>query len=74
MTMEDYTNAMLASLVSAGWGEEDDPDTQDWAREQAEELARVAAEFEVDTVLEKRGSNIQVRGKAVDRKKEWVLQ
>ncbi len=61
LTPERFEDAVLASLVAGGWGKADDPRTRDWARQEAEELLRLAAFFRVDTIVERRGKKYQER-------------
>jgi hypothetical protein len=59
LTMEQYVEAHLASLVRAGLPA--DGTTRAWAAEAAQDMARIAAAFPIGTVVERRGDDIQER-------------
>lgn len=59
MTFADYVAAHHASLVRAGLP--DDARVRGWAEEAARDMARIAADFPVGTVVERRGDQILER-------------
>ena len=59
LTMQQYVQAHLDSLVRVGLPA--DATTRAWAAEAAEDMARIASDFPVGTVVERRGNLIQER-------------
>jgi hypothetical protein len=60
MTAEEFENAVYDSLKSAGWVRDED-EGREWAKEEADELQRLADFFRVGDILEKRGNKFKVR-------------
>lgn len=59
ITLKDLTAALDKSLREGGWVDEGEDDA--WAREDAREIARIAAAFPVGAVIERRGNNFKTR-------------
>ena len=63
ITPEQFRAKIESSLRKDGWISDDLPGWQKLVEEEAEELLRIAAAFEVDTVVEKRGVEFRPRTK-----------
>ena len=61
ITKELFQAKIEASLCKDGWITDEMPDGQTWAKEEAEELLRVAARFKVGTIIEQRGVYLRAR-------------
>jgi len=59
ITANDLEIALRASYIQAGWGT--GKVTVEMAKEDAQELIRLAAAFPIGTVIEKRGSKFKTR-------------
>ena len=56
VTMDEFRDLVMGTLQEGGW-----PVDQDIAAEMAEEVAEAASVFDVGSVLERRGDDIQLR-------------
>jgi hypothetical protein len=59
LTFVQYRNVFHRSLLVAGFA--DDPDLRREAEQAADEMARIAADWPVGTVVERRGDSLAVR-------------
>jgi hypothetical protein len=64
LTLADVTKAVTGSLISGGWMKDENDIEYFNPRKDAEELARIAATFEVGDIVEKRGNKLQTRVRA----------
>ncbi len=62
MVETDLAEVVKRSYVAGGWGKlTSNEELAEWSREEAKELARLAAEFEVGAIVERRRNKFQTR-------------